>query len=135
MSIPIRLAAVYLVLVATAVAVNFIITPWYHAGGDAPYPVWEILNWFMGVGIAIALIGSFAEKRRMDGDSSADVKQWLGANAVFYGVAAIFIVFFWNWFSNLAPNPEPDGQFWVVIDTLMPLVMGAAGCRMWRSAG
>lgn len=135
MSILMRLAAVYLLLVAVAVAVNFIITPWYHPGGDTPYEVWEVLNWFMAVAVAVALVGSYTEKRGVDSDTSADVKNWLGANAVFFSVAAIFIVFFWNWFSDLAPNHEPDGQFWVVIDTLMPLAIGAAGCRMWRTAG
>ena len=29
-------------------------------------------------------------------------------------------------------NNEADGQFWAVIDTLMPIVMGMRGCRMCR---
>ena len=44
----------------------------------------------------------------------------------------MFILFFWNWFSSLSPNNEADGQFWAVIDTLMPIVMGVTGCRMCR---
>ena len=47
MSILIRAAATYLVLLAAVVAVNFIVTPLYHPGGDEPFMVWEILNWFM----------------------------------------------------------------------------------------
>ena len=85
MSILIRGAAAYLVLLAVVVAVNFIITPLYHPGGDEPFRVWEILNWFMAVGMVIALAGSYVEKRRADGDSSADLKRYLEANAVFYG--------------------------------------------------
>ena len=44
MSILIRAAAAYLVLLAAVVAVNFIVTPLYHPGGDEPFTVWEILN-------------------------------------------------------------------------------------------
>ena len=70
---------------------------------------------------------AYVEKRRVDGDGSADLKRYLEANAVFYGAVAVFILFFWNWFSSLSPNNEADGQFWAVIDTLMPIVMGVTG--------
>ncbi len=133
MSILIRAAAAYLVLVAVAVAVLFIITPLYHPGGDAPFPEWKVLNWFMAVGMVFTLVASYAEKRRVDGDGSADLKRYLEANTVFYGTAAVFILFFWNWFSSLSPNNQPDGQLWIVIDTLMPIVTGVTGCRMWRN--
>ena len=133
MSILIRAVAAYLVLVAAAVAVLFIITPLYHPGGDAPFPEWEVLNWFMAVGMVLTLATSYAAKRRVDGDGSADLKRYVGANTVFYGTVAVFILFFWNWFSSLSPNNDPDGQLWIVIDTLMPIVMGVTGCRMWRS--
>ena len=111
MSILIRAAAAYLVLLAAVVAINFIVTPLYHPGGDEPFTVWEILNWFMSVGMVIALAASYVEKRRVDGDGSADLKRYLEANTVFYATAAVFILFFWNWFSSLSPNNEPDGQF------------------------
>ena len=120
-------------LVAVAVAVLFIITPLYHPGGDAPFPEWKVLNWFMAVGMVFTLVASYAEKRRVDGGGSADLKRYLEANTVFYGTAAVFILFFWNWFSSLSPNNQPDGQLWIVIDTLMPIVTGVTGCRMWRN--
>ena len=82
--------------------------------------------------MVIALAASYVEKRRVDGDGSADLKRYLEANAVFYGAVAVFILFFWNWFSSLSPNNEADGQFWAVIDTLMPIVMSVTGCRMCR---
>ena len=133
MSILIRAAAAYLVLVAVAVAVNFIITPLYHPGGDEPFTAWEILNWFMAAGMIITLAFSYLEKRRADGDGSTDLKRYLGANTVFYATVAVFLLFFWNWFSLLSSNNEADGQFWTVIDTLMPIVMGVTGCRIWRN--
>ncbi len=136
MSILIRAVAAYLVLVAVSVGVHFIITPLYHPGGDAPFFAWVVHNWFMAVGMVLALAGSYAAKRSVDADGSADLKRYLEANTVFYAAAVVFLLFFWNWFSALSPNDSADGQFWVVIDTLMPIVMGGTGCRMWRdSAG
>ncbi len=132
MSILIRAAAGYLVLLAAVVAINFIVTPLYHPGGDEPFTLWEILNWFMAAGMVIALAASYVEKRRVDGDGSADLKRYLEANTVFYATVIVFVLFFWNWFSSLSPNNEPDGQYWAIIDTLMPIVIGVTGCRMFR---
>ena len=126
-----RVTSVYLIVLAVVVAVNFIITPLYHPGGDEPYTVWETLNWFMAVGMVITVIASYVQKRRVDGDGSADLKRYLEANAVFYLAVVVFLIFFWNWFSNLSSSNEADGQFWVVVDTLMPVVMGVTGCRMF----
>lgn len=126
-----RVTSVYLIVLAVVVAVNFIITPLYHPGGDEPYTVWEVLNWFMAAGMVITVVASYIQKRRVDADGSSDIKRYLEANAVFYLAVVVFIIFFWNWFSDLSPNNQPDGQYWVVVDTLMPIVMGLTGCRMW----
>lgn len=126
-----RVTSVYLIVLAVVVAVNFVITPLYHPGGDEPYTVWETLNWFMAVGMVITVIASYVQKRRVDADGSADVKRYLESNAVFYLAVVVFLIFFWNWFSNLSSNNEADGQYWVVVDTLMPIVMGVTGCRMY----
>ena len=134
MSILIRAAAAYLVLLAAAVAINFIVTPLYHPGGDEPFTVWEILDWFMAFGMVIALAAGYVDKRRVDGDGSADIRRYIEANVVFYGAVALFLLFFWNWFSLLSPNNEPDGQFWAVIDALMPIVLGVTGCRLFAGA-
>lgn len=134
MSILIRVAAAFLVAVAASVAVHFVITPIYHPGGDVPYTLWEIHNWFMGAGMIIAVIASYLEKRQMDGDGSDDLKLHLEVNTVFYALAALFLLYFWNWFSNLSPNNQADGQYWTVIDVAIPILMGVAGCRLWRRA-
>ena len=126
-----RVTSVYLIVLAVVVAVNFIITPLYHPGGDEPYTVWETLNWFMAVGMVITVIASYVQKRRVDADGSSDLKRYLEANAVFYLAVVVFLIFFWNWFSNLSASNEADGQYWVVVDTLMPIVMGLTGCRMY----
>ncbi len=135
MPILFRAVAVYLVLLAVAVAVNFIVTPLYHPGGDEPFRVWEVLNYFMAVGIVLTVAAGYVEKRSVSGEGTEYLRRYIRANTVFYVSVAVLILFFWNWFSNLSPDNDGDGQVWVVIDTLMPIVVGITGCRVWRCAG
>ena len=132
MSIAVRAAAAYLVLVAVATPVHFIITPFYHPGDDPYFAAWAVMNWFMAPAVVATLIAGYAEKRRIDRDEAADMKRYLEANTLFYGAVAVFIIYFWNWFSSLSPINTPDGQFWSILGAAMPIVIGVAGCRLWR---
>ena len=131
-NIAFRIVAAYQVLMALAVAVNFIITPLYHPGGDAPFTAWEVMNWFMAVSAVIVLLGSYARKRRMDAEE-ADTRTSLEVNIVFYAALGLFLWFFWNWFGVF--GDRDDGTLWAFIDPLFVLVVGPAGLRMWRAAG
>ena len=75
MSFLLRVAAGYIMLVGTAIAVHFIITPLYHPGGDAPFTAWQVMNWFMAPAMLITLAASHADKRRTDGDGTVDLKR------------------------------------------------------------
>lgn len=134
MAIAARILAAYLVLLAVVVAVNFIATPLYHPGGDEPFTVWKTLNWFMAVGIVINTLITFRAMRVVDADESADLRSFLRTRTLFYVSALVLLAFFWNWFSDLSPNHDPDGLVWVFVDTVMPLVMGATGGRLWQLA-
>ncbi len=128
-----RLIAIYLVVVAVVVAINFIATPLYHPGGDEPFTVWEILNWFMAVALVITVASNYLAIRQIDADSTSVTKYW-SANLLYYASAILFLTFFYNWFSNLSPNTEPDGLVRVFVDTLMPIVVGVTGCHWWQFA-
>ena len=130
--IALRIVAAYQVLMALAVAVNFIITPLYHPGGDEPFTAWLVMNWFMAVSVVLALLGSFARKRRMDAEE-ADTRTSLEVNIVFYAALGLFLWFFWNWFGAL--TDQGNGTLWAFIDPLFVLVVGPAGLRIWRAVG
>lgn len=130
--IALRIVAAYQMLVAVAVGVNFIITPLYHPGGDEPFTVWEILNWFMAVSVVIVLLGSFARKRNMDA-GEANTRTSLEVNVVFYAALGLFLWYFWNWFGVF--SDQDSGTLWAFIDPLFVLVVGPAGLRVWRGAG
>ena len=130
MSYLIRVGGVYIVLVGVAIAVHFIITPFYHAGG-APFTLWHYMNWLIAPGVLIMLAASYVGKRRFDGEGSAELKRYLEANGLFYGSVAAAIIYYWNWALTLSPNNVADGQFWSVLGAALPILMVVAGLRLW----
>ena len=130
-----RLAGVYLAAVGVAVGVHFVLDPLIYdwADGNTP-PLWIVLDWLMAAGFAVALIATFHEKRRAD--AGADLREFLTANVSFYLAVGLALAFLWNavqigW---AAGDQTPDGQVWVVIDTVLPPLFAAAGIRLWRAA-
>ena len=119
-----RLAAAYVILMAVAVAVHFVITPLYDPELDgAARTVWDVLNPLMVVAVIVALIAAFDRKRRLDAGAAGQSgqREHLEANFGFYAVAALFLVLLWNWFSEEWGNGG-DGTVWVYVDVAFPLL-------------
>ena len=64
-----RILAGFLVVVGVVVALNLILTPLYH-DGSPEYPLWRIVNWFMAVGVLVALVASFLRRRALGSEAS-----------------------------------------------------------------
>ena len=131
-----RLAGLYLAIVGAAVAVHFVIDPLIYewAEGDGTPVLWIILDWLMAIGLAIAVLVTFEAKRGLDGGS--DVREYISANAKFYVAAALTLLFLWNavqigW---AAGDQTPDGQVWVFIDVVVPLLFVPLGIRLWNES-
>ena len=129
-----RLLSLYVMLVGLAVAIHLIAVAWYHPGGSEAYPIWEALDWFMAVAILIALLSSFVHKRRHDADDGTNVLEHISVNTVFYGTLGVGILFFWNWSHLLRDTGGADWLIWNFIDVALPLVLVAAGRRLWRAS-
>ena len=129
----------YLVLVAIAVAVFFIVNPLLVDSINVPY-VWSVLDIFMVMALALGMLFAYLNKQRVDAQQSGDgvSRTYLEANVIFFAVAAITILFLHNWFSLLAGGQDSlDGNhqawvIWAAVDTAVPLVLGVLGCRLWR---
>ena len=136
---PKKLGAVYLIGVAVAVAVFFIVNPLLTDAIDVP-GVWQVLDVLMVVALAIALAANYARKQGEDGgDPGGSVtRRYLEVNVAFYLTAAVTILFLHNWFSLLAEGTDSlDGNhqawvIWAAVDTILPLIVGITGCRLWR---
>ena len=131
----------YLVLVAIAVAVFFIINPLLVDSIDVP-GVWSVIDILMLIALALGLLFAYLGKQRVDGQQSGDgvSRAYLEANVTFFAVAAITVLFLHSWFSLLAGGADfLDGNhqawvIWAVVDTALPIVLGVLGCRLWRGA-
>ena len=130
------LAALYMLLVAAAVAVNFIITLFYDpALEDAGATAWQILDPLMVAGVVMVLLLALGAKRRRDADSenrSID-RDYLEANVVFYFSVVLLLVLLWNWISSEWVEPAGDMPLlWIFIDTTVPPLLGSVGIRLLR---
>lgn len=127
-----RVAAIFMMLVAVAVAGHFVATPIYDPNvEETARTIWDILNYCMIAAVAFAVIGGFARLRLMH--TRTDVKEFIAGNVTFYAAAALLLLLLWNWV-DLRWGNGGDGQFWVVIDVGLPLVLGSSALYMFREA-
>ena len=133
-----RILGGFNLLVAVAVAVNFVATPLYYQGGE--YEVWSILNWFMTAAILISLVESGvalrAAKTCCDGaacKSSCSCECLLFCASVIVG-----LLYFNSWLTGLMTPEPPEGIWllqWNLIDAVFPVVVGTTGVRLWCRGG
>ncbi len=136
-----RIIGIYLVATAVAVGVHTVVEPLYHASGPGqPYsPLWNVLNPLMAAAIALALVFGYLRKQEVDGEggSAGVTREFVAANAHFYGFLFVGILFFWNWFNLLMPAFTALGDdtvtlVWILIDATLPLLLGAMGVSLLR---
>ena len=129
-----RLLAVYAMLTALIVAVQFIF---------AVQPAWwQAIDWLMAASIVITLEEAWRGKRLADAagypDGEAGVRRFLDANVPLVAVFALLIAFAFQWSDTLNGNAQGmanGGGLWAYIDALFVPVVGALGARMWSAAG
>ena len=137
-----RVCGLFLVLVAVAVAVHTMVEPLYHTSSESqPYsPLWNILDPLMVAAVATGLLYAWLRKRRADRDQDGGAisRAWLVANTLFYGLLFVAILLLWNWFNLLSPRftaigDETVALVWILIDALLPLLLGALGISLLRA--
>jgi len=65
-------------------------------------------------------------------------RSWLVANTQFYGLLCVAILLLWNWFNLLSPRftavgAETVSLVWILIDALLPPLLGALGISLLRT--
>ena len=128
--------ALLLGLMAVAVLLHFVFTPFYEDIVDTLF-IWHILNWFMAVGIVLTLAITCAGKRET-GSQDRDANDYLCVTVAFYAAAVLAVLFFWNWFDDLTAGEDGQSQtrrnYWVVINTLFIVLLGTVSVHLWKKA-
>lgn len=138
-----RISGAILIIVALVVGIHTITEPLYYTSTpQSPYsPAWLYIDVLSAVGIVLGVIFAYLRKRRIDGeeDTASGIREYLTANTLFYGFLFAGILFFLSWFNLLsqkytAIGPDAATVIWVIFDALMPLLSGAMGVHLLRSA-
>ena len=133
-----RLVAVCMLVVAVAVAVQYLATQFYDPSLEgAGLTVWRILDPLMVVGMVLVVLIAYARKRHAAAapvDPAAQVESLKASLVLFYS-AALFLVLLWNWIGFQWVDPPNDVPLlWTVIDTTVPLLLAATAHRLWHKA-
>ena len=134
-----KILAVFLILTATAAALNLILTPVYH-DGSPDYPIWKILNWFMAAAVLVCLVEAFLQGRVPASESDGTLER-VQRSALVYGAIVLTMLFFWEWFWTLNPESETGDAvtshivYFPIVDALFVVISLAVGRQLWGGRG
>ena len=121
-----RIAGLYLMAVALAVAVQFVLESTYASASPTPAQVWRVLDWFSLAGFALCCIFNFAYMRAMD-----EVWGRIASGVAFYASVVLTLAFIHNFVASLASGSD-DILFWKFINAAQVPLFAATGARLYR---
>ena len=131
-----RPLAVIVGLTAVAVLFHFVLGPVYEDVVES-HDVWNVLNWFMALGVIVALVVTFLAKREAEA-GDCDTNTYIRVNVKFYTAAVLPILFFWNWVNELVggggSEGDVNGNYWALINTLYVILMAWVSLHLWSHA-
>lgn len=124
------------IILGLAVAVQFLASEIYD--DDAVGQVWDILNYFMAIGVIAALVFSYLRSREAD---RSDMSEWIASSVMLIASAALFLLYFEQWFAWTVFKDAGDelgesrSLVWIMIDVMFPIVNIIVGSYLLRSVG
>ena len=119
--------AVVLAVIGIAVTVRHVLGT-YYIDALRDLDLQTVLDPFMAVAVALALIVQFVGKRNLDAKITGDTitRTYLETNLVFYATVLLALQVFGDWIGNV---PGPWWQY-----PLFVVIMGVTGLRLWRDS-
>ena len=133
-----RLLAVVIGLTAAALAIHSIAGEIYGLYLAQSNQVWGYLNWFLGLGMVIALVYHFGRKRALDRSHQDDnvTMAYLTTNFLLFASVFLTLWFFANWFTVLGPNESLPGTLvgfvWISFNALFVPLGLVTAWMLWR---
>lgn len=124
------------IILGLVVAVQFLASEIYD--DNAVVQVWDILNYFMAIGVVAALVFSYLRSR--DADRS-DMSEWIASSVMLIASAALFLLYVEQWFAWTVFKDAGDelgesrSMVWIMIDVMFPIVNIIVGSYLLRSDG
>ena len=124
------------IILGLAVAVQFLASEIYD--DDAVVQVWDILNYFMAIGVIAALVFSYLRSREAD---RSDMSEWIASSVMLIASAALFLLYLEQWFAWTVFKDAGDelgesrSMVWIMIDVMFPIVNIIVGSYLLRSDG
>ena len=124
------------IVLGVAIALQFLASEMYD--DELVIEVWDVLDFFMAIGVIAALVFSYLRSRAAD---SSDLREWVASTAMFISAGVLFLLFFEQWFAweiFRDTDDEPGdfrGLLWVTIDVLFVVVNIVVGGYLLRSNG
>ena len=124
------------IILGLAVAVQFLASEIYD--DDAVGQVWDILNYFMAIGVIAALMFSYLRSREAD---RSDMSEWIASSVMLIASAALFLLYIEQWFAWTVFKDAGDelgesrSMVWIMIDVMFPIVNIIVGSYLLRSVG
>ncbi|MXW53636.1 MAG: hypothetical protein F4X44_12905 [Gammaproteobacteria bacterium] len=123
-----RLFGWYLITVALAVGVHFIVEFLYDSPPFTPHRIWFILDWFSLVGFLACIVAHFRYKESVR-DRQEAVWEKISSNAAFYLSIALALAFIHNFVGSLAGGND-DLLFWKFINAIQVPLFAATGWKL-----
>ena len=129
-----RPLALLFLLVGSGLALHFMLDPVLYDWEDGQPLLWHVFDWLRAVSLPLAVVVTLVQKRRAD--AQGDARARIASTLRLYASAALTLLFLWNWVQVdwAAGDQRPDGQVWVFIDVVLPLVFVPLGIELWRDA-
>ena len=124
------------IILGLAVALQFLASEIYD--DDAVIQVWDVLNYFMAVGVISALVFSYLRSREAD---RSDMSEWIASSVMLIASAALFLLFIEQWFAWTVFKDAGDemgearSMVWIMIDVMFPIVNIIVGSYLLRNVG
>ena len=128
-------------LLAIGVLLHFVFTPFYEELVNTGR-MWDIINWFMAVGVILTLAVTCARRKSTGNDGQGtngqDTNGYFCVTVAFYAAAVLAVLFFWNWFDSLTAGEDGQSQtrrnYWVAINTLFIVLLASVSSHLWKDA-
>lgn len=136
-----RLLAAVLGLTSLALAVHSVAGEIYGVYLENSHVVWDYLNWFLGLGILIALVYHFRRKRAFDRRQSDDGMSfnYLWTNLLLFSSMFLALWFFANWFEELSYSADSGrmamGFVWLGFNASFVVLGGITAGQLWQDGG